>query len=280
MPSEVYIFSSDERNGATNISPDGSQFSIQFTNPLFLPSNAYNAKLEVIQADIWNVSPNVSEALDNNTFTIKDENGIHTVVLDDGLYDVDTVYNSLALKFDNLTVNRPSFPFKDYFSFEGNEATNRMYIVFKAVASSHVDVEILWAESTLRLLMGFHEDSPTQPFSSSDTHDHSLIAPNAAKFNAYNSFVIHSDIVNTGIQLNNNFDNIIGQIQITKDPGELESFRATQPNIFALCNNLIGTQNGRYQATFTLTSETGINLDMRGEAWTIICLFSWLEHDD
>ena len=45
MPSEVYIFSSDERNGATNISPDGSQFSIQFTNALFLPSNAYNAKL-------------------------------------------------------------------------------------------------------------------------------------------------------------------------------------------------------------------------------------------
>ena len=205
MPSEVYIFSSDERNGATNISPDGSQFSIQFTNPLFLPSNAYNAKLEVIQADIWNVSPNVSEALNNNTFTIRDDNGIHTVALDDGLYDVDTVFNSLVLKFDNLLTNRPLFPFKGYFSFEGNEATNRMKIVYKAISGSHMDVEILWEQSTLRILLGYDEDSPTKPFTTSDSHDHSLVAPNAARFNAYNSFVIHSDIVNTGIQLNNNF---------------------------------------------------------------------------
>ena len=68
-PSEAFIISSAVENGATNKSSDGSSFELQFTRPLFLPSNAYNAKLEVIQANIWNKSPNISQ----NTFTLKDD---------------------------------------------------------------------------------------------------------------------------------------------------------------------------------------------------------------
>ena len=280
MPSETFIFSSNPDNGAVNRSEDGSQFSVQFVNPLYLPSNARNAKIEIIQANIWNVSPNISEALGNNMMTIQDDSGKHTVYLADGLYDIDTVYDGLALMFDNIPDHRPLFPFKDYFLFGGQDSTNRMYIQFKS-SGAEGNAEILWNESSITEMLGFLPTSPTKPSTESKTdHEHSIFSPHAPKFNAYNSFVIHSDLVSEGIQLNNSFDNIIGQIQITTDTGTIETFRAIAPNPFALCNNLIGTQNARYRATFRLTSETGQPLDTMGEYWDITLLISWLEQEN
>ena len=93
-------------------------FEVQFTRPLFLPPNAYNAKLEVIQANIWNKSSNISEALGNNTFTLKDDGGTFTVILDDGLYDLESLYDTISLKLDNHPPpNRPKHPLSDYFIF-------------------------------------------------------------------------------------------------------------------------------------------------------------------
>ncbi len=49
--------------------------SVAFTNPLFLPENATNARIELIGSQIWNNSPNITSA--NNRFAIKDPNGKH-----------------------------------------------------------------------------------------------------------------------------------------------------------------------------------------------------------
>ena len=133
MPSECLIISSNPANGAINRSADGSKFSVQLTNPLYLPENAYNAKLQIVQASIWNNSPNISQSFNNNVMTIQDDDGTYSVTIPDGLYDIDILYDTLALLFDNLEVSRPTFPFKDMFDIEGNEATNRIYITFKNV---------------------------------------------------------------------------------------------------------------------------------------------------
>ena len=219
MPSECMIFSSNPANGAINRSADGSKISIQLTNPLYLPENAYNAKLQIVQASIWNNSPNISQSYNNNVMTIQDDDGTYSVVIPDGLYDIDILYDTLALLFDNLEVSRPTFPFKDMFDIEGNEATNRIYITFKNAASSS-NPEILWASSTIDDFLGFSDTSPTHPINpSSPSHDYSITAENPARFNAYNSFVIKSDIVNTGIQINDSFNGTIAQIQITSNPG-------------------------------------------------------------
>lgn len=277
MPSECFIFSSNPENGAINRSADGSKFSVQLTNPLYLPENAYNAKLEVIQASIWNNSPNISQAFNNNVMTIQDDDGTYSVIIPDGLYDIDILYDTLALLFDNLEVSRPTFPFKDMFDIEGNEATNRIYITFKNMASG-VNPEILWASSTIDDFLGFSDTSPTKPVNpSSPSHDYSITAENPARFNAYNSFVIKSDIVNTGIQINDSFNGTIAQIQITSNPGEIQNFRATEPNIFSLCNNLIGMNSAKFTLTFELVSETGLSLDTRGEYYDFVIMLSWLE---
>jgi pectin methylesterase-like acyl-CoA thioesterase len=144
--------------------------------------------------------------------------------------------------------------------------------------------EILWSQSTVRTVLGFEEDSPTRPTTTlytniqTDEHNSSLVAPNPAKFNSYNSFVLHSDLVSEGIQINNTYDNIISQIQITANVGEIENFRANDKNVFSIVNNLIGSQNQRYRARFSLTSELGIPLDTKGENYDFVILLSWLEH--
>ena len=97
-------------------------------------------------------------------------------------------------------------------------------------------------------------------------------APNPAKFNSYNSFVLHSDLVSEGIQINNTYDNIISQIQITANVGEIENYRANDKDVFSIVNNLIGPQNQRYRARFWLTSELGIPLNTNGEDYDFVIL--------
>ena len=276
MPAACYIFSSNPDNGAINRTPDGSRFSISLTNPLYLPENAYNAKLEVIQANIWNNSPNISQSLGNNEFTIYDDIGSYTATVSDGLYDVDTLYDSLAVIFDNMQGTRPQAPFKDIFDFQGNESTNRLSIVFKYSAAYvyHID----WYMSTMREILGFNINSPSEPvIPPNASHNTSITAPDASIFNAYNSFVIHTDLVNTGIQLNNNFSQIICQLPITSNPGELETYKSSEPNIFSLCNELIGLRSAKYNVSFWLTSETNVPLDTRGEYYDLVLQISWLE---
>jgi hypothetical protein len=277
MPSECFIFSSDPKNGAINRSPDGSRFTIQFTDPFFLPSNARNAKLQVVQSNIWNVSPNISSELKNDILQISDNNGIHTINIQKGLYDIDTLFEQIAFEMDNIPLTRPVFPFKDMVSITGNESTSKLYITFTEYATI-ANLQFIWINSTVRDILGFNTTSLTNPVNpSTTTSSFSLESDNTPKFNVYNSFIIHSDLVSTGIRLNNNFDNIIAQIPIKASVGELDIYRAQEPSVFALCNNLIGQQSQKWGCEFWITSETGIPLDQRGEYYDFIILISWLE---
>lgn len=275
MPSETFIFSSSIENGALNKSSDGSKFTINFDSPLFIPENAVNPKLAVISANIWNNSPNISALLNNNKFEIKDSQGTYSVTVPDGNYDIDTLNQTLGTSFDNLTPVRPFFPFSNYFAITGNNATQRVNIEFK-YASSSADQQIIWANTTMRDLLGFDATSPTvPPLAPNPSHNTFLIAPSPARFNSYNSFIIHSSLVNNGIQLNNNFFNIISVIPITAPTGTLNIYQAQEPYNFSICTNLVGELNRKYSADFSLTDETNQPLNTSGEDYDFIILLSW-----
>ena len=279
MPSENFIFSSNPANGAVNRSADGSRFTIQFSDPFFLPDNSYNSKCSIIQSNIWNVSPNISPALQNNILQVSDNNGVHTIQIETGLYDLDTLATQIAHQVDNIPINRPAFPFRDMVNITGNESTNRLYIEFKYNATL-ANLQFIWQNSTVRDLMGFNATSLTRPTNpSTATTSFTLVSEDFPKFNQYNSFVIHSTLVNQGIRLNNSYDSILCQIPIRASVGELDSFRSQEPSVFSLCNNLIGTQSQIWSVDFWLTSETNIPLDQRGEYWDFVLLLSWLESD-
>jgi hypothetical protein len=101
LKSQCYSFSSSSQNGAFNKNKDNNQFSENFTpSPLQLPENAENCKIEIIRCQLWNNSPNVITGK-NDVFSIQDPSGIHSINLEQGQYDVDSLYQQIALQFNN-----------------------------------------------------------------------------------------------------------------------------------------------------------------------------------
>ena len=127
----------------------------------------------------------------------------------------------------------------------------------------------------IKKILGFNEDSPTTPLIAPQIGGSSwMVAPNIAKFNSYNSKIIHSDLVNSGIQLNNNFYQIISMIPITSESGSLNIYEAHDPYPFSTCRNLIGENNCKYQSSFWVTDEKNIPLQ-QSENWNIVVMISY-----
>ena len=278
LKSEVFIFSSSLENGALNKSTNNDEFSVQLTSPIFLPEFAQNARLEIVTANIWNNSPNITSL--NNKFVIKDPNGIHTIYIESGLYDYESLFSQMALQFNNKdTEPNLYWRFEDMFKFVGNYSTQKLSIEFLYLTNAGLNtIEIIWNQSTITSLLGFTNSSLTRPVKlSTPSVNYSITSDTYAKFNTYNSFLIQSDIVSAGIAINNNYNNIIGQVPIPPDSlGTLINFEAGPKNIFAMCSNLVGIQNAKYQIRFKVTDENNGNLIFPDD-FTFCVMISWYE---
>jgi hypothetical protein len=281
LKSECMIFSSSSENGALNKSNNNDEFSVQFTNPIFLPPNASNARLEIISAQIWNNSPNITSA--NNKIVFVDPNGKHEIFIEIGLYDYVSLFQQIALQYDNKSVNPiPYWRLEDVLQFVGNYSTQKLSIAFLYYNDAKINqLQIIWNESTITSLLGFTNQSPTRPSKvSTASVNYSLTSDTYAKFNTYNSFLIQSDLVSVGIPINNtNYNNIIGQVPIPTDSlGTLVNFEAGPKNIFAMCNNLIGINNAKYSARFKITDENNGTLIMPDD-FVFSIMISWFESE-
>ena len=278
LKSECFMFSSSSENGAINKNPDNNQFTVIFTNPLVLPENAQNCKIEIIGAQVWNNSPNITS--NNNVFTIQDPSGIHSINIEPGQYDVDSLFQQICLQFNNKSGGNMYFSsFESVFKFIPNYSTQKLSIEFLYIDNINLDkVKILWDQSTVTDLLGFTALSPQRPSKVSTIDvNYSISGSTYGKFNAYNSFLIQSDLVDSGLSINNNFSQIIGQIDIPPNSvGSLISYRATQPNTFALCNNLRAPNGAKYQCFFKIRDENGEPIQMLDD-WFITVLISWIE---
>lgn len=67
-----FIVDSDVSSGALEKTADGSAFTVQFDQPLFLPSSAINPTLDIEESAVWFTTPNIYDASDgtkqNNRF--------------------------------------------------------------------------------------------------------------------------------------------------------------------------------------------------------------------
>ena len=249
-------------------------------NPLTLPQNAENCKIEIIGGQIWNNSPNIITGK-NDIFTIQDASGVHSINIEQGQYDVDSLYQQICLQFNNKPANQAMYfsSFESVFKFVPNYSTQKLSIEFLYIDNVSLNqVQILWNQSSITELLGYSSSSPTRPSKVSTLDaNYSITGVTYGKFNAYNSFIIQSDLVDTGIPINNNYSQIIGQIDIPPNSvGSLISYRASQPNIFALCNNLRGASGARYQCVFRIRDENGEPLIMVDD-WFITVMISYYE---
>ena len=132
LKSECYSFSSSSSNGAYNKNIDNNQFTVNFSpNPLQLPQNAENCKIEIISSQIWNSSPNIITGK-NDVFTIQDPSGIHSINIEQGQYDVDSLFQQICLQFNNKPANQAMYfsSFESVFKFVPNYSTQKLSIEF------------------------------------------------------------------------------------------------------------------------------------------------------
>lgn len=66
-----FIVDSDIRSGALEKTADGSAFTIQLDQPIFIPSNAINPTLDIEESAVWYTTPNIYDdgPNQNNKFT-------------------------------------------------------------------------------------------------------------------------------------------------------------------------------------------------------------------
>jgi len=248
----TYIFSSDPANGAENISEDGSEFFVQLYDPISVPHAARYCTIEVQSSNIWNVVPNISVALDNNTFAFFDGTVDQVITIPNGLYDLGQLAQAINVQIDNIPATIPS---DELFIFTGDQSTQRVLITFKSAGLS-----IDWPQSSLRKILGFRTTSPP-----SVGIDQTLIGEDIARFNVINSFLIHTDLIHSGIPVNAVDTAVIANVFIDVTPGSLINY--TPFNIpVSNANELIGAKRSRLK--FYLTDQSNVRVDTNNEYWS------------
>jgi hypothetical protein len=257
----AYIFSSDNSTNPINKSADGTIFSVQLDHPISLPRAAYDCTLEVVSARCWNTVPNISAKLRNNNIRIITANGTRNIVIADGLYSV----GSLSEYIQNALVNLGEDRLTLYIT--GNFSTQQSVLNF-GVVGTQVDFTI---PNSVRGVLGFNARlapvAPSTIVGQTDSSD------NIAQFNNIENFLIKSDIVNSSIPTNNQFDQTIAYIAIKANPGSQIISEPINP-IRIDASNLKTV--GRNCLTFRLTNQAGAPAET-GEAYGLTIVIRWKE---
>ena len=230
---ESYFFSSNNTDQNSIVSNDGSTLTLSLDNPIGIPSSAVNATVEVQQANIWHTSPNISELKKNNQFNYS-INGVaqEPITIEEGLYSLD----SLSSYLSRIFVNRGQE--STLVKFLGNNTTQRSIVILK----SYVQVDFTGVNS-VGSIMGF--DARVVPETPSDTDGYSEEGDSVATFNETNSFAVKSDLVSTGVPVNNTGLNLLAVIPITSKVGYQNHYTPNHP-IKVDARELLGKSRGNF----------------------------------
>lgn len=256
---ETFVFSSDVDSGAKNKSVLGDYFQVQLNNPLYIPSDAFNCTLRVLQSSIWYTTPNISVIQNNNT--IYYNNGVtdKTIVLPNGLYGIDDI--NLVLARELVTNGDPS----SLFTLLADNATQRVVILFD-LAGITIDFT---QPNTPRDILGFNDP----PVVIGPSIAGGSIGGNAvAGFNSLEAFVISGDIVSNGIPTNSIARGVLAYIPITAEVGLQNVYSPYNP-LMVDGNELIG--KSKNVLNFYLTDQNLRPLDTNSENWSFTVELSY-----
>ena len=145
---QSYIFSSSTAAGATNVSSDGSAFSVVLTSPLVIPKDVIDCSIGVIQSNIWNVSPNISADFKNDNFTFTTSvapANTYSITIPEGLYSLAGLGAYLSSQFVNLGL--PA----NLFTISGDDATQKTILKILTSGDS-VDFTVV---TSVQEILGF-----------------------------------------------------------------------------------------------------------------------------
>lgn len=263
IPHEIsMIISSDPENGATNLQDNGSYFEVKLEEGIRISREALNVSIKVEEASIWWTIPNV-ETGKNDILHVTGPNTSDVITTFDitipqGLYDLNLL---------NLTIERQ---LKDA----------------GAKTSPNSLITLLNNNSTQKVELDCNYSSVSIDFTHNDSISHLLgfekqiynasvnIAPNIAKFNDINYFIIHSDITSQGIRFNGTYTQSLTQVLIDVSPGNQILNRPYHPAKVD-CSNLRGENKNILR--FWLSDDKNRRVHTNGEYWTARLKIEWLQ---
>ena len=254
-----YAFSSDPKSGAQNIHNNGSSFSVSLNKPISIPAGAISCTLDVIQANIWFVTPNISAALGNNNFYFSSaltNPGTYHITFTDGLYSLEDLNATLGREFANLGFN------SNIILLSPDGPTSRSILTY-TIAGLDVDFA---QPNTVRTVLGFNSrQSPAAPPSVAGQSDYS---DRPASFNQINSFYVRSSLIAAdGLPINNVAAGIIAAVPITVQPGSQIVYQPQSP-IDIDASSIIGRPI--QSITFDLVDDQFRPVNTVGEYWSVI----------
>lgn len=268
----TYFFSSSESLGATNKDLNGSRFQVRLNKPIAVPPAAVDVSIECVAANIWYNSPNVAAEFGNNTFHFEYASVPFSFVLPDGLYGSDTL-NQIIQRNLAQTDN----PLGGKFSptsivISENVATQRVVISLADGMTIRTDPAF---SNNIAATLGFTHDIHTNLISTFTGH--SFEGDEVAQLNRINSYLLHTDLVHDGISINNSYDSILSEMQLTVPPGSLLTYRPYLPYKVSGKHLKFGTKDN---LTFYLTDEQNRPIDTFGEnySFTLVIRYKVKEH--
>lgn len=245
------FFNSAEATGAKKVGTLGNQFEVSLHSPIAIPQDAENCTIEVVQASVWNTSPNISPLYNNDHFYISYSGVDYDIFIPEGLYGVTELDLFFKLQLPNEEPELPS----DLFEISSNDATQRCVVTF-----NYDGVSIDFTRpNTLSDIMGFTS------LISGDTDD-SIFADRLAGFNRITSYYILSTMSKTGIPQNQDGQGILTAVPITARVGSLINYSPFNP-LRVNAEELIGNQ---FQTlNFRLVDQLLLDVSTGGEEWQL-----------
>lgn len=214
--SQIITSDPDALGTEATVSADGSRVDIGLDEPLRFSGSSVVTTVEVALASIFNSSPNISVAKNNNTLTYLIASVVQPVItIPDGLYSITTLNAEIVRNIVND--GNPS----NTLTLAGNNSTGKSIFTFAT------GVQVDMTASTVRSVLGF--DPGTYPAVPPIVDGTSVSGQNIAAFAATLDFVIKSNVVPNSIPLNNRGLNIIGIIPITAPVGNVVNYQPYNP---------------------------------------------------
>jgi hypothetical protein len=249
-----YTFSSNTSTGAQNIQNNGASFSVALNSPIYIPKGTVDCTVEVLQAAVWNTSPNIAVEFGNYRLRFTYRETVYAFVIPDGLYSLTDLNTTISRLLANAGLA------SNLFLLSGDQSTQKTVITYSV---SGVRIDFTRPDS-IRTVLGF--DARLSPVGGISAVGQSDFSDNTAVFNRINSFFVRSSMVNNGLPLNNVGSGIIAAIPITAAPGSQINYAPTIP-IAVDASDLPGTT--LQFISFDLLDQELRYVNTVGEDWSI-----------
>lgn len=257
------IFSSDPAAGAQDTTSGGDVFSVNFSDPIVVPKDAYQVEVQMIESVIWFTVPNITTTNQNIRITGPDINDVlrvYDVVIPKGLYDLSALSAAILRELEAAPFKAKQNPYP-LVSFSADDATSKV-ILYLNYDTVQVDFSVA---NSVGPILGFSTlggDNPVGPLVGTPLP---VTANDVARFNTINSFLVHCDLARSGIRLNNLYYQIIGNPLIDVAPGKQILYAPQYPPICE-ADHLKGAHRTRVKCW--LTDDQNNAIDTNGEFWS------------